>query len=281
MALTASAWQATIRTTIRATMRASGARATGLALCAGLMSLGMASSDASAQTAFSALNSYAQPPFVATSASEVGLAGLFTKLLNDELGSAAKFNLEVVPRKRLDLLLADAGFTGVALFLAPEFMSTQRRDFSWSVPIMIDENLIVSARRLQLTSLSDLDGLRMGAISGHVYRVLGPRIAEQRIEREDAPDHVSNLKKLCLGRVDFAVMSRSEFNGSIELARCQLVLQPTSFPEPQLIVRRVLVRLPDAQGPQVLDAVRAVGCSDAWRTALRRYGLSTVGCRDG
>jgi hypothetical protein len=90
---------------------------------------------------------------------------------------------------------------------------------------------------------------------------------------------VSNLKKLCLGRVDFVVMSRSELAGSGELAGCLQPFKWRSFPEPQVIVRRVVIRVPDARvTDRLLAATEAVACSPAWHAALQRHQLSTVGC---
>jgi polar amino acid transport system substrate-binding protein len=53
-----------------------------------------------------------------------------------------------------------------------------------------------------------------------------------------------------------------------------------AFPEPQVIVRRVLVRIPgDRDAKAVLDAVADVACGDKWTATLSRYDLSTAGCR--
>ena len=226
------------------------------------------------------LNSYSQPPFVQTGdAAESGLAPTFVRLLREASKLPVPVTLETVPRKRLELRLEGPRFQGLALFLAPEFLSEEARTGKWSVPLLVDENVLVSLRPLQISSPEDLSGMRLGAIAGHIYRVLGPHIEAHRIKREDAPDHVSNLKKLCLGRVDFVVMSRSELAGSSELAGCPQPFKWRSFPDPQVIVRRVVIRVPDERATErLLAATEAVACSAAWQAALQRYQLSTVGC---
>ncbi|HEY8878691.1 MAG TPA: hypothetical protein VIN03_14080, partial [Roseateles sp.] len=84
---------------------------------------------------------------------------------------------------------------------------------------------------------------------------------------------------LCLDRVDFVVISRSELAGTSPLAECARPWRITAFPEPQVIVRRVLVRMPERKDSQaVLAAVARVACGEQWRSALATYGLSTIGC---
>ncbi len=231
-------------------------------------------------TGYVVLNSYSQPPFVqAGEAAESGLAPTFVRLLRDASKLPVPLTLETVPRKRLELRLEGPRFQGLAVFLAPEFLSEEARAGKWSVPLLVDENVLVSLRPLPMSSPEDLVGMRFGAIAGHIYRVLGPYVEARKIKREDAPDHVSNLKKLCLGRVDFVVMSRSELAGSGELAGCLQPFKWRSFPEPQVIVRRVVIRVPDARvTDRLLAATEAVACSPAWHAALQRHQLSTVGC---
>lgn len=243
----------------------------------GLVSVGLPA--ASQPASFIALNSYAQPPYVRSDGQTTGLASTLVGLIQAETVLPTPLRLETVPRRRLEFTIESRDFQGVALFLAPEFLSKEAKSGQWSAPVMVDENVLVSLMPTQTTSLDELAGKKLGGIAGHVYRVLGPLIEAGKIRRKDAGDHVSNLKKLCLGRVDFVVMSRSELNGSAELARCGRSFRWSPFPEPQVIVRRVLVRVSDARSSESLLAATAkVACSEAWQAELRRYQLSVVGC---
>jgi polar amino acid transport system substrate-binding protein len=246
----------------------------------GLAALGAGAWAAEPAPPLPALNSYAQPPFTLPGEPEGGLAARLVARLNEEAAEPAGFRVELQPRRRLEMTLEAADFAGLALFLAPEFLPPElARSGAWSAPVMVDENLIVSARPLALTSLEQLDGLRFGAIAGHVYRRLDPIVEAGRLARADAPDHVANLRKLCLDRVDFVVISRSELAGTAPLAACARPWHFMPFPQPQIILRRVLVRLPDPQRTQaVLAAVARVACGERWRAALASYGLATVGC---
>lgn len=230
-----------------------------------------------------AMNSYGQPPFVPVDAGRTaGLAKTFVEIVNGALDGRTEFHLENLPRRRLEVTLGDRSFAGVALFLAPEFLApAAQKGGAWSEPVMVDENLIVSVRPLTVASLDDLNGLKLGGIAGHIYRLLGPAIEDGRVHREDAPDHISNLRKLCFGRVDFVIISRSELAGTRPYVPCPQPFKPTAFPEPQVIVRRVLVRMPRDDGARdVLNAVARVACGPQWIQALAQYGLSTVGCRN-
>jgi polar amino acid transport system substrate-binding protein len=236
----------------------------------------------SADTTLPAVNSYGQPPFVAAGNEQgAGLAGTFVALLNAALPDGAQLRLETLPRRRLELALTSRTFSGVALFLAPEFLAAPiQQGGAWSVPVMVDENMLVSVRPLKMSTLDDLHGLRFGAISGHIYRMLAPALEAGKVERQDTTDHISNLHKLCLGRIDFVVISRSELAGTLPHVRCAHAFRPTAFPEPQVIVRRVLVRMSTDGGAQeMLDAIAETACGSGWTAALGRYGLSTVGCR--
>lgn len=236
---------------------------------------------ASADPPLPAMNSYGQPPFVPVGGGRAqGLATIFVDLVNKATGGQPEFQLDHLPRRRLEVTLASRSFAGVALFLAPEFLApAAQQGAAWSEPVMVDENLIVSLRALKVSSLQDLHGLKLGGIAGHIYGLLAPAIDDGRIHREDAPDHVSNLRKLCLGRVDFVVISRSELAGTRPNVSCQEPFRPMAFPQPQMIVRRVLVRMADGErAKDVLDAVASVSCGQQWIQALAQYGLSTVGC---
>lgn len=228
-----------------------------------------------------ALSSYAQPPFsYGNSPGRRGLSELLIQLVQSRIGEGPNIQLQTVPRRRMEVMLGEPGFNGVALFLAPEFLTAAASSGArWSAPVMVDENVVVSTVPRTFASPSDFAGLRLGGISGHIYPVFGPHVEAGRIHREDAPDHISNLKKLCLGRVDFLVMSRSEFSASAMLATCGRPYLSQAFPDPQVIIRRVLVRSPDdAQATRLLDAIEQVACSEAWTSAIATYGLGTVGC---
>lgn len=249
-----------------------------LLLVVGMALQGMAHAD----TSLPAMNSYGQPPFVMAGADRhAGLARTFIELMNAATAAEPRFHLENLPRRRLELILGGRDFAGIALFLAPEFLAAPAQQGGvWSAPVMVDENLIVSVQPLKLSALEDLNGLRLGGIAGHIYGQLAVAIQEGRVEREDAVDHVSNLNKLCLGRVDFVIISRSELAGTHPLVKCAQGLRPMAFPDPQVIVRRVLVRMPGGAGSrEVLGAVAEVACGEPWTNALAAYGLSTVGCR--
>lgn len=78
---------------------------------------------------------------------------------------------------------------------------------------MVDENFIVFVCDLKLFLFDDFDGLKFGGILGYVYKWFGFVIENGWVCWEDVFDYISNLKKLCLGWVDFVIISRLELVG--------------------------------------------------------------------
>jgi polar amino acid transport system substrate-binding protein len=227
-----------------------------------------------------ALNSYQQPPFVTPGAT--GTADVFVALLNQQLQAELQHRLENVPRRRLtDGYLSRGDFRGVALFLSPNFIAPGLNGrVHWSRPVLVDENLLVTRSMPAPKAWADLQGRTLGGVLGHIYRPLAPLIERGELQREDAADHVSNVGRLCLGRVDFIVMSRSEFQNANLPASCSAGLVAVSMPEPDVFSRAVLIAGPDSYVAQIRRAVEAVACSPAWHHEAAARRLSVAPCHD-
>lgn len=225
-----------------------------------------------------ALNSYLQPPFVVTGAP--GVADRFVALLNQQLPAELQHPLENVPRRRLtEAFLSRSDFRGVALFLSPSFVAPEiNRRAHWSRPILADENVLVTHDMPAPKTWSDLHGRTLGGVLGHIYRPLSPLIEHGDLKREDAADHVSNLGRLCLGRVDFIVMSRSEYQSAVMPATCAPHLAAVPMPEPDTFVRKVLIIGPEAYVASMLRAVDQVACGAAWQSEIAAKKLHAAPC---
>lgn len=225
-----------------------------------------------------ALNSYLQPPFVMEGAP--GVADRFVALLNQQLPAELQHPLENVPRRRLtEAYLSRADFRGVALFLSPNFVAPEiNRRAHWSRPILLDENVLVTHDMPAPKAWADLHGRTLGGVLGHIYRPLAPLIEHGDLKREDAADHVSNLGRLCLGRVDFIVMSRSEYQSAEMPATCAAGIAAVPMPEPDTFVRKVLVMGPEGYVASVLHAVDQVACGAAWQSEIAARKLHAAPC---
>jgi polar amino acid transport system substrate-binding protein len=235
-------------------------------------------SQPSKPTPLLALNSYLTAPYVMEG--KPGLASLFVDTLNLHLPPSLRHVLDNVPRRRMtEGHLAREDFRGLALFLSPDFLPPHLRDrFQWSRPLFLDENVVISPRKTTFDQWSDFTGLTQGGIDGHIYEWMDPLRAAGKLHRDDAPDHHSNLAKLCLGRVNFIVMSQSEFRHTRRPDVClqQLFVHP--LPTSAVIERRVLVAGPAADVQAILRAVDQIACHVDWVREVKAQGLEPTRC---
>jgi polar amino acid transport system substrate-binding protein len=239
---------------------------------------GIARAEGPGETRPLALNSYLQPPFVLEGAP--GVADRFVALMNQQLPPELQHPLENVPRRRLtEAFLSRSDFRGVALFLSPNFVAPEiNRRVHWSRPILADENVLVTRHMPAPRVWADLHGRTLGGVLGHIYRPLLPLIEHGDLKREDAADHISNLGRLCLGRVDFIVMSRSEYQSAEMPATCAPSLAAVPMPDPDTFVRKVLIMGPESYVAQVMRAVDQVACNAAWQSEVAARKLHAAPC---
>jgi hypothetical protein len=127
----------------------------------------------------------------------------------------------------------------------------------------------VTGRPVSVSRWDDIKGLKFGGIQGHRYAKLQPLIEAGLLHREDAMDQQGSLGKLCLGWVDFVVMSRSEYEHASLPKVCTVALTAWSMPDPDRFERRVLVVGPDDISAALLKAVGRAACQSSWLAALK------------
>ena len=149
------------------------------------------------------LTHYSYPPYI-VSKSE-GLSFELASYLTQASKGRFKFVVVLVPKNRLMHNLKNTHWKGIVPWVTPIWMQElQGRRFIWSETLFEAGDVVVSrkARAIEWRSPADIYGLRFGGILGHSYSDLDMAFLENKILREDAPDLVSNLKKLEAGRVD-------------------------------------------------------------------------------
>jgi len=226
------------------------------------------------------LSHYDYPPFVTGPGR--GLTQDWAQWMNARLASDKRsIQVQMLPRKRLDLEMSRATWSGIVPWVSPHFfgdVSMQR--YVWSAPVMDDGDLVLSlkAKPVHYQGTESLKGLKLGGVAGHVYAEFEPLIAADLVQREDAPTTLSNLQKLLRGRVDVVFLPRS----GLPWWRRQI----ESFDEQVFIAeqprnsfqRRFLIspQMPLAWREQVLAAAKDMPQDAAWQLALNRYGLQTL-----
>ena len=219
------------------------------------------------------------PPF--TLEDRQGLSAAFVELLNEEPANDRRFHFELIelPRKRLDMRLAD-NRPGVLLWVAPRFLShAQTARGRWSRPLLDDQQVVISRSRqpIDYEGPQSLHGLAFGGLLGHLYAGLDADVASGRIRREDVASDLQNIEKVGSGRVDAALVPRSTLLYYRKAKRFDgLYVAPT----PLYSFHRHLLMTSSLGGPAteyVLRVVETLPHNPRWLALLERYGLGSLG----
>ncbi len=226
------------------------------------------------------LSHYDYPPFATTP--KQGLTLDWLQWVNERLPADWEpLQMQMLPRKRLDLAMSQADWMGVVPWVSPQFFSdAAMQRYVWSAPVMEDGDVVLSRRSqpVHYQNPESLYGLTLGGVAGHVYAEIDALVAAGLLQREDAPNTGSNLQKLLRGRVDVVFLPRSGlpwWRRQIE-AFDQLVFiaeQPRNS-----FQRRMLLapRLPKPWREFLLQAALDMPSDPGWQLALSRYGLQTL-----
>ncbi|WP_051258897.1 substrate-binding periplasmic protein [Chitinibacter tainanensis] len=211
---------------------------------------------------------YDYPPFLTA---KQGLSRDLADELTRRSQGRYQFVVQLTPRKRLDLLLAQPNWQGVVPWVNPQWFPTTQGGL-WSEMLFLDADLVISRKPLQYSGPASLTGLTLGGILGHHYVELSDALNSGQLQRDDAPNQESNLRKLASGRVDVIFVPQSSWGdyqhtnpGLIE--GLSVARQPRNHYPRQLLVSE---RQP-ALAQFVLTAVRELNADPAWQQKLAPY----------
>ena len=237
-----------------------------------------------AATTVTAYNSYPGAPYVM---GQRGLAPELVAYMNRKLHGKYQFRLHTLVRRDLNRIMeAPGGFDGVALFLTPELVGDlPQQRFHWSPAFVEDSNAVISRidNPVRYDGPDSVLGLRFAGIYGNRYPGIDERIGKG-VQRSNAPDALSNLRKLVAGEADFTVMPLS----ALRYLRRQMDAE--KLPLGQLHVAdkphiRFGRHFALARGDSALAAdldrlAAAMPCDPDWRQIAVRYHFTTQeGCR--
>ncbi|MDT8989642.1 hypothetical protein RQP54_02060 [Curvibacter sp. APW13] len=221
------------------------------------------------------MSQYDYPPF--QTGAEEGLTFELAEYLTRHANGQYRFVAEVLPRKRLDLYLADPAALWVVPWAVPRFFGPDATStYAWSPPYMADGNHLLTRKgsAIRYTGPESLAGLRFGATLGHRYGLLDPLVQAGRLMREDCYNLLCNVEKLKRDRVDFAWVPSgsigylrkqvSDFDTSIEVSVRPVESFERSFmlPKGQPALQRYLEGM-----------VRKLASDPAWKDALNPAGM--------
>jgi polar amino acid transport system substrate-binding protein len=154
------------------------------------------------------------------------------------------------------------------------FGDAARTRYIWSAALFTDEDLVIlrPGLRLDYQNISSLRGLTLGGVIGHVYADADPEVAAGRMRREDAISMEHTLRKLLLGRVDVAFLSRSGLRWwAGQLPDLRTSASAASQPRQRHLL--LSPRMPAQTRNALLQAVLDMPRNSLWRAMLERHGL--------
>ncbi|MFG6467902.1 substrate-binding periplasmic protein [Roseateles sp. BYS87W] len=141
--------------------------------------------------------------------------------IGQHLGRPVRFRL--VPRRRVAQILAEDQEADMICNYMPGWLPGP---LLWSRPYRDDGDLLITAaRHAAVTQLQDIAGQRVGTVAGFHYpeaeAVLGANFL-----RDDAPNLVTNLRKLASGRIEHAIVGKVTFEYLLKRGEVPLDLHP-------------------------------------------------------
>lgn len=236
-----------------------------------------AQSAATAADTVTAFNTYQAVPFVVESG---GLAADLVGYLNDKLKGKYQFQLSIIPREKLNQTIEkDPNFKGVVLFLNPMFVGdADKKKYHWTPAIISDSNAVISlnTKKLEYVDPDSLKGLKFAGVTGNKYAGIEERFGKD-IQRENANEELSNLRKVAAGKSDVTIMPMSTYRFLLkqlgDQSPVKAMLYLSSKPHAKFD-RYLFTSNGDATLAKELDAVATGMKSDAtWKTIAAKYGL--------
>lgn len=248
-----------------------------LALCALFCNLALAQTASPGQQEGATLYNYhTAPPFI--TAEGQGFVHELASYLKDKL-AGSPLRLETVPRKRLDLVMGEAGFQGAVLLVSPLwFGDADMKTYLWTRPIFTDEDVIVSrlAHKVVYLAPESLKGKSVGIVRGYQYPMFDPLVGSGSLTRVDTNNETNALTMVAHDRMDAIVIARSALGFLSHALHLEQQFFVASVPVNRY-ERRILVGRANPALKQALDGVIDKMPQDPnWRSILKKYGLAEL-----
>lgn len=141
--------------------------------------------------------------------------------LGQRLSRTVRFRL--VPRRRFAQLLEQGQEADLICNYIPGWLPGP---LQWSRPFLDNADLLITAARSPAPAqLQDVAGQRIGTVSGFLYPETETALGAGFV-RDDAPNLITNLRKLASGRIDHAIAGRVTFEFLQRRGEVPLALHP-------------------------------------------------------
>ncbi|WP_237884938.1 substrate-binding periplasmic protein [Pseudomonas sp. PGPR40] len=125
--------------------------------------------------------------------------------LATQVGVPAEFH--ILPRARVQNAM-EHGEVDVRCYISKSWLPNQSEDYIWSVPLLVQRDLLIGRRVSPLINPSDLPQQSIGTVRGYSYPTLQPLFDADRLHRDDARNQEQVLEKLLAGRYQYAVSNQ-------------------------------------------------------------------------
>lgn len=123
--------------------------------------------------------------------------------LATQVGLPAEFH--VLARARISAAM-EHGDIDVRCYVAQAWVDNLSGDYTWSVPLLVQRNLLVSTHvPVQAIQVTTLAPQSIGTVLNYRYATLDPLFASGQLTRDDARSEEQVLQKLVAGRFKYAV----------------------------------------------------------------------------
>ncbi|MBH3425598.1 MULTISPECIES: substrate-binding periplasmic protein [Pseudomonas] len=140
--------------------------------------------------------------------------------LATQVGHPARF--QVLARARIAPAMKN-GEVDVRCYVAQAWLNDLSGDYVWSIPLLVQRNVLVSAHVPPLSVIVDkLSTQNIGTVLNYSYPTLEPFFAKGQLKRDDARSEAQVLQKLVAGRFKYAVTNEwalERFNQQLPLGR--------------------------------------------------------------
>lgn len=213
---------------------------------------------------------HSEPPFV--TGENKGLSYELADYLGKKTGN--KFEVKVMPRARVDQAVQQADFKDAVIWVFPAwFKDKEKTNYLWSDALIPDENIIVSslAKKVDYSAPDSLKGMSFGGVLGHNYVGIDDLVKAGAIERADANNEETNLRKVSSGRIDATLLPRSSASYLIPELAIEGKVYISKNPQSSY-TRHVLIGKKNTElQKQINAAIGDMKKDPAWLEILKKY----------
>lgn len=220
---------------------------------------------------------YFSPPFI--TAYQRGLSYDFIDLLNQFAKGQYRFEIEPLPRTRINRNLEDK-LPGIVLFVNWEWMQdSDKTKYLWSDPILSDRNEIISRRhgtppiKIEFNGAESLKGMVFGGLTGRQYKGLEKAFERGDIIRRNVRNEEQNLALLLRDRIDVTSSAATVIRYKIKVTGLQNLVyfsaQPHFSYTRHLLITPQLAKLE----PLLNEFIISLDQNPSWQSIKSRYAV--------